>query len=90
MSISLEEQKWLDTFKGEPVSLKATDRGHRIGQTKPVFVYKFITNGSVEEKIVRLQACKKEMADGLFESTSAAPLDIDLEDLHALFEPLTM
>ena len=77
-----------DPWWNPAVENQATDRAHRIGQTKPVFVYKFITTGSVEEKILRLQTRKKELAEGLFDSTSTAPLDMNLEDLHALFEPL--
>jgi SNF2 family DNA or RNA helicase len=46
---------------------QATDRAHRIGQDKPVFVYKLIVAGSVEEKILDLQARKKALADALFD-----------------------
>ncbi len=67
---------------------QATDRAHRMGQTKPVFVYKLITSGSVEEKILSLQRKKKELAAGLFDESNTAPLEMNLEDLQSLFEPL--
>ncbi|VAW46417.1 hypothetical protein MNBD_GAMMA02-318, partial [hydrothermal vent metagenome] len=44
---------------------QASDRAHRIGQDKQVFVYKLITRGTVEEKIHQLQMKKQQLADGL-------------------------
>jgi non-specific serine/threonine protein kinase len=44
---------------------QASDRAHRIGQDKQVFVYKLITRGTVEEKIHQLQLKKQQLADGL-------------------------
>lgn len=47
---------------------QATDRAHRIGQTKPVTVFRLLTRNTVEEKVVRLQVTKKALADSLNES----------------------
>jgi SNF2 family DNA or RNA helicase len=47
-----------DPWWNPAVERQATDRAHRIGQDKPVFVYKLIVSGSVEEKIVALQASR--------------------------------
>lgn len=47
---------------------QATDRAHRIGQTKPVTVYRLLTRDTVEEKVVRLQSTKKTLADSLNET----------------------
>ena len=71
------------------VEAQATDRAHRIGQTQPVFVYKLIIDGSVEEKMLELQARKQTLAQGLFAEGAAddGPL-LDGATLAQLFEPL--
>ena len=45
---------------------QATDRAHRIGQDKAVFVYKLIVRNTVEEKVQKLQQFKQGLADQLF------------------------
>jgi SNF2 family DNA or RNA helicase len=52
-----------DPWWNPAVENQATDRAHRIGQTRHVFNYKLITRGTVEEKILALQQKKKELAD---------------------------
>ena len=54
-----------DPWWNPAVENQATDRAHRIGQDKPVFVYKLIVAGSVEEKIAQLQAKKAALAAGV-------------------------
>ena len=76
-----------DPWWNPAVERQATDRAHRIGQKKAVFVYKFVTRGTVEEKITALQQKKQALADALFgDGKQAARLSE--EDLRALFEPL--
>jgi len=75
-----------DPWWNPSVEAQATDRAHRIGQEKPVFVYRLITAGTVEEKILALQASKAGLADGLF-SGGKAVADMSSSDLDALFEP---
>jgi SNF2 family DNA or RNA helicase len=51
----------IDPWWNPATELQAISRAHRIGQDKQVFAYRFITEGSIEEKIVRLQEEKKEL-----------------------------
>ncbi|MEZ5658083.1 MAG: DEAD/DEAH box helicase [Burkholderiaceae bacterium] len=68
---------------------QATDRAHRIGQDKAVFVYKLIAAGTVEERILAMQADKAELADAvLSESFDGATGSLRAEDLLGLFEPV--
>ncbi|MBT0962295.1 DEAD/DEAH box helicase [Denitromonas iodatirespirans] len=67
---------------------QATDRAHRIGQDKPVFVYKLVVEGSIEEKILDLQARKAELAESVIHADGAALAKFDPVDLERLFEPL--
>ncbi len=77
-----------DPWWNPAVENQATDRAHRIGQTKPVFVYKLVARGTVEEKIVALQAGKAALAAGILSGEAGATRTLDADDLKALFEPL--
>jgi SNF2 family DNA or RNA helicase len=67
---------------------QATDRAHRLGQDKPVFVYKLIAAGSIEEKIVRLQEKKAALADSILSEDAAGTVKFSDDDLDALFAPM--
>jgi SNF2 family DNA or RNA helicase len=55
---------------------QASARAHRIGQQRPVTVYRLVTQGSIEEKIVRLHRSKRDLAEGILSGEDAgAPLD---------------
>ncbi|MCF6177788.1 MAG: DEAD/DEAH box helicase [Geopsychrobacter sp.] len=55
-----------DPWWNPAVENQATDRAHRIGQEKPVFVYKLVAKGTLEEKILKLQEKKQALADGVY------------------------
>jgi SNF2 family DNA or RNA helicase len=67
---------------------QATDRAHRIGQTKPVFVYRLLTMGTVEAKIQAMQERKQKLADSILSEQTADRVQFTLEDVEALFAPL--
>lgn len=68
---------------------QAIDRAHRIGQDKPVFVYRLIIENSVEEKILNLQTHKKALADGIYDEDAAvATKGLDAETIQSLFAPM--
>ena len=77
-----------DPWWNPAVETQATDRAHRIGQTKSVFVYKLITVGTVEEKIVALQTRKRDLVEGLMNESRKEMPQLTPEDLQVLFAPL--
>lgn len=68
------------------VENQATDRTHRIGQTKKVQVYKLITKNSIEEKIYDLQQRKKELIDNMLSTDTKFINRLSKEDILGLFE----
>ncbi len=60
---------------------QATDRAYRIGQDKPVFIYKLISTGTVEEKILQLQQEKSKIAKDIYSGSDYQLLKEDLEEL---------
>ena len=77
-----------DPWWNPAVENQATDRAHRIGQIKPVFVYKLIAKGTLEERIVELQTKKGALAAGLLDGDTSAASTLNAKDLQALFEPV--
>ena len=62
----------MDPWWNPAVEEQASDRAHRIGQTRPVTVYRIVARGTIEEKIVALHAWKRDLADGLLEDSGRA------------------
>jgi SNF2 family DNA or RNA helicase len=76
-----------DPWWNPAVEAQATDRAHRIGQDKPVFVYKLIAAGTVEERIMDLKARKQALASRLYMAHEDAASPLTATDVEALFAP---
>jgi superfamily II DNA or RNA helicase len=77
-----------DPWWNPAVENQATDRAHRLGQTKNVFVYKLVVAGSIEEKILALQEKKAELAAGILSEDGAGLTKFGEADIAALLAPL--
>ena len=75
-----------DPWWNPAVEAQATDRAHRIGQKSVVTSYKLITRGTVEEKILQLQARKRGLLDALVESEQPLMDGLSMDDLAGLLE----
>lgn len=73
-----------DPWWNPAAEAQATDRAHRIGQTRPVTVYRLLTRGTVEEKVVRLQAKKRELASAIDENGSGDAAGWSMEELELM------
>ena len=79
----------LDPWWNPAVEEQATARAHRIGQDQPVFVYKLVVEGSIEERMLELQARKGALAQGVLGHDAEGAVKFSEADLHALLAPLT-
>ncbi|MEM9849079.1 MAG: DEAD/DEAH box helicase, partial [Bacteroidota bacterium] len=61
---------------------QAIDRAHRIGQKNTVLAYKLITQGTIEEKILKLQEVKKELFDSIITTDGSATKSLTEEDIN--------
>jgi SNF2 family DNA or RNA helicase len=62
----------LDPWWNPAVEDQATDRAHRIGQERPVTVYRLVSEGTIEEQILQLHADKRELVAGVLDGTDHA------------------
>lgn len=62
----------LDPWWNPAVEDQASDRAHRMGQQKPVTVYRFVTQGTIEESILALHAEKRDLADEMLRGTGGS------------------
>lgn len=79
----------LDPWWNPAVEEQATARAHRIGQDQPVFVYKLVVEGSIEERMLELQARKAALAQGVLGHDAEGAVKFSEADLHALLAPLS-
>lgn len=73
-----------DPWWNVAVQNQATDRAHRIGQTKKVTVYKMIAKGTIEEKIMKLQETKKDLADNIINGDNVGIGSMSKDDIMEL------
>jgi SNF2 family DNA or RNA helicase len=76
----------LDPWWNPAAEAQAYDRAHRIGQENNVFVYKFITRNSIEEKILKLQEEKLKLFDSVINSDNNILKNLNLKDVMNLLE----
>ena len=75
----------MDPWWNPAVEDQASDRAHRIGQTRPVTVYRLVLKGTVEQKILRLHEHKRQLADDIL-SEGAMAASLDAQALLALLK----
>jgi SNF2 family DNA or RNA helicase len=75
----------MDPWWNPAVEDQASDRAHRIGQLRPVTVYRLVANNTIEEKIVKLHAQKRDLADSLLEGSEISA-KMSLDDVLALLD----
>jgi non-specific serine/threonine protein kinase len=75
----------VDPWWNPAVEMQASDRAHRIGQDKPVFVYKLMMRDSVEEKILQLQERKRNLVKQLITTEAGFFKSLTADDIAALF-----
>ena len=74
----------LDPWWNPAVEAQAVDRAHRIGQTQRVFAYRLIAEDTVEQKILELQATKRELADAIITADNSIIRNLTAEDVQLL------
>lgn len=74
----------LDPWWNPAVEMQAADRAHRIGQKNPVTLYRLVTAGTVEERVIELHSRKRALADAILEGTGSSRLSA--ADLTSLFQ----
>jgi SNF2 family DNA or RNA helicase len=79
-----------DPWWNPAVENQATDRAHRIGQDKTVFVYKLITSGTIEEKILALQAEKQALLTSMLSGSIQSVDELSMSNIEKLFAPLSV
>lgn len=75
----------MDPWWNPAIEDQASDRAHRIGQTRPVTIYRLVAEGTIEEKIIQLHHTKRDMAESLLAGTDVSA-KLTVNELLSLFE----
>ena len=76
----------LDPWWNSSAEAQATDRAYRIGQTKNVYVAKLVCKDTIEEKVIKLQNAKKELADSIINSDERVNVKFSKDDILELLD----
>ena len=74
----------LDPWWNPAVEAQAVDRAHRIGKSRQVFAYRLIAKDTVEEKVLELQATKRDLADAILSADNSLIRNLRAEDIELL------
>ena len=77
-----------DPWWNPAVEEQATDRTHRIGQTKNVFVYKLIAEGTIEQRMLQLQERKRNLASAILDGTGSPQMRFSEDEVEFLLSPI--
>ena len=75
-----------DPWWNPATEAQAIDRAHRIGQTRPVMVYRLVSRGTIEEKVMALQETKRDLVAGVLGEGEASGAAITAEDIRSLMD----
>ena len=75
----------MDPWWNPAVEDQASDRAHRIGQQRPVTIYRLVAKGTIEDKIVALHKVKRDLADSLLSGTDMSS-KVSTEELLSLIQ----
>ena len=75
----------LDPWWNPAAEAQAVDRAHRIGQDKPVMVYRMVAEGTIEERVLTLQQRKAELFSSLTDEDAAFSASVTADDIRELF-----
>jgi SNF2 family DNA or RNA helicase len=76
----------LDPWWNPAVEAQAVDRTHRIGQTRPVIVYRLVAADTIEEKVMELKARKAALFGRVIDGSGGPVAGIDADDVRAILE----
>ncbi|HNI35727.1 MAG TPA: C-terminal helicase domain-containing protein, partial [Microthrixaceae bacterium] len=76
----------LDPWWNPAVEMQAVDRAHRMGQENPVMVYRYVSTGTIEEKVMELKERKAALFSDVMDADGALSGALSADDIRGLFE----